>query len=260
VRSVMRIIDSPAAIFVVSFGGMWLSVLVGVYLSRRLRAMDEHERGYFNIVLTSTLTLLGLIIGFSFSMAAARYDLRKHYEEEEANAIGTEYARSQLLPMTTVPQVRELLKKYLELRISFYEISDWRSDGAHQLADISIRTQELQLQLWSLVQNSAGGGTATLALATAGMNDVLNSQGYAQAAWSNRVPAGAWMLMAAIALWSNMLMGFGSRNVRMFLLLALPGVLSISFFLIADIDSPRNGVIRVHPQNLLSLSESLNAH
>jgi hypothetical protein len=57
--------------------------------------------------------------------------------------------------------VRELLKKYLELRISFYEISDWRSDAAHQLADINHRTQELQLQMWSLVQHSAGGGTAT---------------------------------------------------------------------------------------------------
>lgn len=256
----MHIIDSPVTVFVVSIGSMCLSTLVGVYLSRRLRPMDENERGYFNIVLTSTLTLLGLIIGFTFSMAAARYDLRKHYEEEEANAIGTEYARAQLLPMTTIPQVRELLKEYLELRISFYEMFGWRDSDVRRIADINVRTQELQLRMWSLVQNSAAGGTATLALATSGMNDVLNSQGYTQAAWSNRVPEGAWILMAAIALWSNVLMGFGSRNVRTLLLLALPGVLSISFFLIADIDSPRNGVIRVYPQNLLSLRASLNAH
>ena len=39
----------------------------------------------------ATLTLLGLIIGFSFSMAIGRYDLRRTYEEAEANAIGTEY-------------------------------------------------------------------------------------------------------------------------------------------------------------------------
>jgi hypothetical protein len=35
-------------------------------------------------------------------------------------------------------------------------------------------------------------------------------------------------------------------------------VISISFFLIADIDSPRGGIIRVKPQNLVSLSQSLH--
>jgi hypothetical protein len=40
-------------------------------------------------VLTATLTLLALIVGFTFSMAVSRYDLRKNYEEAEANAIGT---------------------------------------------------------------------------------------------------------------------------------------------------------------------------
>jgi len=41
--------------------------------------------------------------------------------------------------------------------------------------------------------------------------------------------------------------------------LALPFVLSIAFFLIADIDSPRRGIIRVRPQNLISVVQSLHA-
>jgi hypothetical protein len=58
------------------------------------------------------------------------------------------------------------------------------------------------------------------------------------------------------------LVGYGARKAKAeaYLLLVLPLVLSISFFLIADIDSPRAGVIRVHPQNLESLVESLRAH
>ena len=91
------------------------------------------------------------------------------------------------------------------------------------------------------------------------MNDVLNSQGYTQAAWWNRIPTGAWALMAAIAICCNLLIGYSARRAetetRMFLV--LPLVVSISFFLIADIDSPRAGLIRVRPQNLLSLSQSL---
>ena len=93
------------------------------------------------------------------------------------------------------------------------------------------------------------------------MNDVLNSQGYTQAAWWNRIPLAAWGLMAAIAICSNVLVGFGARNVKAesFLLPVLPLIVSIAFFLRADIDSPRGGVIRVNPQNLLSLSQSLHA-
>jgi hypothetical protein len=104
--------------------------------------------------------------------------------------------------------------------------------------------------------------TPTVALVVAGMNDVLNSQGYTQAAWWNRIPIAAWVLMAVIAAFCNVLIGYGSRNVKAerLMLLILPLVVTMAFFLIADIDSPRNGVIRVHPHNLISLVESLHTH
>jgi hypothetical protein len=88
------------------------------------------------------------------------------------------------------------------------------------------------------------------------MNDVLNSQGYTQAAWWNRIPVAAWGLMMAIAICCNLLLGYRAQGSL--LLLVMPFIVSISFFLIADIDSPRGGVIRVLPQNLVALSQSLN--
>ena len=72
---------------------MWLSAQIGASLRRR-RPLKEEERDDFGVVQAATLTLLGLIIGFSFSMAVSRYDLRKNYEEAEAHAIGTEYVRN----------------------------------------------------------------------------------------------------------------------------------------------------------------------
>jgi hypothetical protein len=91
------------------------------------------------------------------------------------------------------------------------------------------------------------------------MNEVLNSQGYTQAAWWNRIPSAAWALMVAIAICSNLLIGYGARRgeAKTSLLLVLPLIVSISFSLIADIDSPRGGVVRVRPQNLVTLSQSL---
>jgi len=93
------------------------------------------------------------------------------------------------------------------------------------------------------------------------MNDVLNAQGYVQAAWWNRIPASAWFLMIAIASCCHALIGYTARDVKSerLLLLILPAVTSVSFFLIADIDSPRGGFIRVQPQNLVSISADLHA-
>jgi hypothetical protein len=87
----------PAVVFLVSLVCMWIAALVGAWLRTRL-GFDKERREDFNLVLASTLTLLGLLIGFSFSMAANRYDQRKNLEEAEANAIGTEYLRADLLP------------------------------------------------------------------------------------------------------------------------------------------------------------------
>jgi hypothetical protein len=90
------------------------------------------------------------------------------------------------------------------------------------------------------------------------MNDVLNSQGYTQAAWWNRIPFAAWALMAAIAICCNLVIGYSAHGKRNLVFLVFPLAVSISFFLIADIDSPRGGIIRVLPQNLISLSQSLH--
>lgn len=236
---------------------LWLAAQLGAYF-RRARALKDEDREDFSIVQTATLTLLGLIIGFSFSMAIARYDLRKTYEEAEANAIGTEYVRAGLLPLADAAQIRGLLKKYTSLRILFY-----RTRNDEELQQINADTSQLQTQMWSLVQTPAlAQPTPVIALALSGMNDVLNSQGYTQAAWWNRIPDSTWTLMMAIAICSNLLVGYGSRSARTktSLLLVLPIVVSISFLLIADIDSPRSGFIHVVPQNLVSFSQSLTGH
>ena len=92
------------------------------------------------------------------------------------------------------------------------------------------------------------------------MNEVLDSGGYTEAAWRNRIPVSAWSLMAIIAVCSNVMIGYGFDRKRTFLLSVLPFVLSVAFLLIAEIDSPRRGIIQVGPENLITLSQSLNAH
>ena len=249
----------PLLVFALSFIALWLSALVGRFFLRRQRKLDEESRKDFDVILAATLTLLGLIIGFSFSMAISRYDQRKNYEEAEANAIGTEYVRADLLPAADAAKVRALLRNYLDQRVLFYRA---HNDPPLQ-QEINVRTAQVQTELWSAVRVAAAAQpTPIVALAVSGMNDVLNSQGYTQAAWWNRIPTAAWGLMVAIAICCNVLVGYGSQSVTVGakLLLVLPLVVAIAFMLIADIDTPRHGIIRVNPQNLISLAESLRAH
>jgi hypothetical protein len=246
--------DHPRIFFLVSLLILWISAQIGASLRRR-RVLTEDQREDFGVIEAATLTLLGLIIGFSFSMATSRYDLRKTYEEAEANAIGTEYVRAGLVPGANAAGVRTLLRKYLALRISFY-----RTRVPRELQQINADTAQIQNEMWSAVQDPAvAQPSPVIALAVAGMNDVLNSQGYTQAAWWNRIPTAAWDLMIAIAISCNLLIGYGTRStgVKSGLLFVLPLVVSISFLLIADIDSPRGGFIHIAPQNLVSLQQSL---
>jgi hypothetical protein len=244
----------PILVFLFAFIGLVLSMRLGVFLGKK-QGLDKDGREDFNIVLGGTLTLLGLIIGFTFSMAVSRYDQRKVYEEEEANAIGTEFLRVEVLPAADAPGIQELLKKYLEQRIAFYNARD-----SGELEQINHNTGQLEAELWSRTRKSATVQPSVLmALSVAGMNDVLNTQGYTQAAWLNRIPSAAWLLMAAIAFLSSLLIGVGAHRMSPSLSLTLPLVTAIAFFLIADLDSPRGGFIRMQPENLVSLSQQLNA-
>jgi hypothetical protein len=247
-------LDYPAVVFLFSLFVLWFAAQIGAFMRRRW-ALKDDEREDFGILQAACLTLLGLIIGFSFSMAISRYDLRKNYEEAETNAIGTEHVRAGLLPAADAAVVRAQLRKYLHLRILFYG-----TQNRSELRQINADTTQLQEEMWSAVHVPATAQpTPVIALAVEGMNDVLNSQGYTQAAWWNRIPMSAWSLMVAIAVCCNLLVGYGWHRAKASagLLFILPLVVSISFLLIADIDSPRGGFIHVVPQNLVNLSQSL---
>jgi hypothetical protein len=111
----------PLVVLALSFCTMWLSARIGLFFRKREPNLQEAKREDLDLIVTATLTLLGLIIGFSFSMAISRYDQRNVYEEAEANAIGTEYVRAYLLPAADAARVRALLGDFLEQRILFIE-------------------------------------------------------------------------------------------------------------------------------------------
>ena len=138
------------------------------------------------------------------------------------------------------------------MRVRFYVANE------HDVREVDVQTAQLQKELWSAVQTPAIRQQGPLAaLAVSGMNDVINAQGHIQAAWWNRIPVASWIFMALIAVGCNMLVGYGLRTFkpRSPLLIILPVLVALAFLLIDDIDTPRHGLIKVAPKNLISLFE-----
>lgn len=242
----------PPGLVALTLPLFWILARIGAEIQRRRKVQQEDDPDAFAMIVGATLTMLALIVGFAFSMAVSRYDQRKAYEEQEANAIGTEYVRADVLPAPDAARVRSLLRSYLDQRVAFYD------SDAENLPQINARTARLQAELWaSVAPLAAAQPSPVAALVLAGMNEVLNSQGYTQAAWWNRIPKAAWALMITLGMFGNFLVGLKIRGGSGLRHSILPFALSVSLILIADIDSPRRGLIRVEAQNLQSLSESL---
>jgi hypothetical protein len=245
----------PFIIFAVTLAGSWLSVEIGIYLHRRHGALEESVREDLGRVLTATLTLLGLMVGFSFSMAVSEYEQRINAEAAEANAIGTEYLRAGLLPGEVGRPIRKLLVQYLDQRVLFYT-----TGSQPRRAQISDASTRLQSDLWSCVESAAAATpTPVVALAVAGLNDVFDSQGFAGAALLRRIPIAGWALLEVINVFANLLFGYItlSNRMRSKRFWILPLLASLSFFFVADMDNPRSGFITTVPHNLLSLSSSM---
>jgi hypothetical protein len=249
------ILDYPLLLlFPISFAALAFATWIGRRLANRSTIARESPED-FSVIQTGTLTLLGLIIGFTFSMAVSRYDQRKNLEEEEANAIGTAYLRADFVGEPYTARLRDVLKRYTTERLGYYTTRN----GA-ELDAINARVAKLQNDMWAVVREGAMAHPDPLrSLAVASINDVVNSQGYTQAAWWNRIPHGAWILMALLAICANFLVGLGATGTQapLRLTIVFPLTIAAAFFLIADIDAPRGGAIRVAPMNLQALIESL---
>lgn len=247
-------VNHPRVLCFICLIGMWLMALLGVWVRTHFHVPEREDKDNLALVVSATLTLLGLIIGFTFSLATARYDQRRLFEEQEANAIGTEYLRAELFPAADSVQIQHLLDEYLERRITFYT-----TGYGTELYAVDQVTARLQQQLWAAIRpQAAAAPTPVTALVVSGMNDTLNSQGYTQFAWWNRIPISAWWLLVGIAFFANLLLGYATKRSRSgtLLLLVLPAIASVSFFLIADLDSPRGGIIRIPPKDLISVAQS----
>jgi hypothetical protein len=252
------------------FGNEWIFILVvgivllgaselGLRIGYRLHLKhDEARKSQLGGVQGAVLGLLGLLLGFTFAMAVARYDARRGMVLQEANAIGTTYLRADLLPGDHPKQVKELLRRYLDVRMefrSYFNDSAKRAEGLRASA-------ELENALWAQAEAAARESpTPTVVSFITALNEMIDTDAARVSAGSNHIPGTVWLLVVLVAAFGCFTSAYGSgaQGARSnFTSLSLPLLLTVVIGLIFDIDHGLQGMVRISQQPMLELRENIS--
>ncbi len=224
-------------------------------------ARIEATRAQIGAVQAAILGLLALLMGFSFAMSAGRYETRAELVLAEANAIGTAYLRTDLLPQPERSLLADGLRRYVDIRLAIYQPHPELS--RRELVQVTIAESErLLADLWELAVTAAEKDPrpATAVLFIPALNQVIDLHGSRVRAISNHVPAFVLFLLIIVAGAALAVVGYscrlGERRVPA-AMVALPVLLALVIAVIVDLDQPLRGFIRVSEQPLLDLQRSL---
>ena len=205
--------------------------------------------------------LLGLIIAFTFSGAGSRFEDRRHLITEEANAIGTAYLRIDLLPGEAQPALRELFRRYVDVRSTVYRNVGDETYTSAKLAE----TEALQRDIWTKALTAcrkpeAAGHAAMLMIPA--LNSMIDITTTRAMATKNHPPPVIFVLLAWLSLIASLLVGYdvsGNKGRTWFYILAFAAIMSIAIYVIIDLEFPRLGLIRVDAadQVLVDLRKSM---
>jgi hypothetical protein len=226
---------------------------VGVAHSRAKPEKTKDGSG----VQAAVLTLLGLLLGFSFAMAVSRYEARRDLVVQEANSIDTTARRAQLLPEPQAANLERLLREYVALRIEVHRAAQF----SERFAALRKRSAELHGGLWAeAVAAAAKQPTPITASFIASLNETIDLEATRVAEKRNRVPNAVWLLLLSVAGCGLWLTGWEAGTAGRHPILVrylFPLLIAVVITLIHDIDNPRRGLITLDQRPLLELNESL---
>ena len=246
--------------------GLLVGMLALLEVGRRVgaaRAREEGEtaRAGVGAVEGAVFGLMGLLIAFTFSGAATRFDARRQLIVGEANAIGTAWLRLDLLPSEAQPAMRERFRSYLDSRIETYRrLPDFAAAGA-EIA----RSAALQGEIWEHALASArdGGAREATMLLLPALNQMIDITTARTWAMRFHPPPIIYVMLFAAALIAALLAGFGmagSRRRSWLHMVGFAALIAVSVHVILDLEYPRRGSIRLDAadQMLVDLRASMD--
>ena len=232
--------------------GLFFGILVFLEVGRRLgerRVADDPEgaRNGIGAVEGAIFGLVGLLIAFTFSGGANRFDERRALVVQETNAIGTAYLRLDLLPEGAQPALRDLFRRYLDARIAAYRrLPDF--DAAKAKLQESIR---LQNAIWSralAAGTSKGAAPDAVNLLLPALNEMIDITTTRTTAAALHPPMVIYLMLVLLTLAAALMAGYGMAGAKRRSwthMLAFALVMSLAVYVIVDLEYPRLGLIRV---------------
>jgi hypothetical protein len=234
-----------------------LAVEAGFRLGRHRSQRAEHEKeSLVGAAVGAALALVGFMLAFTFGIAGTRFEARRQAVLDEANAIGTTYLRASLLPEDRGKTIRPLLREYVDSRLEIVRTGDINK-GLQ-------RANELHRQLWAEVEPIARKYPESIqvGLFVQSLNETIDLHTTrVVAALYSRIPLMVWIALYSITTLAMLGIGYhaglaGKARSVSFLLLAI--TFAAVIFLVADLDRPREGTLRVSQQAIIGLRSTMD--
>lgn len=254
-------------IAVLSAAALFLGMVAFSEAGRRLKiarlALDpEGVPRAVGLAEGAIFALLGLVIAFTFTGAVTRFQDRRGLVTDEANAIGTAYLRLDLLSPDVQPEMRDLFRQYMDLRLSTYLTAQKDAAALAKLAE----TEVVQEEIWTKaitrsIESGAHPDAGKLLLPA--LNDMFDIRTIRVTSTQNHPPQIVFILLVGLSLTSAFLVGYGISNDKDHAWLhtaVMAFILALAFYAIVDIEYPRLGFIRIDSadQVLTDLRESMD--
>jgi hypothetical protein len=247
-----------AALFIVSLSLACMEFGRRIHLRRR----EEKLSSGLGVIDGAVFGLMALLLGFSFSGAVSRFDVRRELIVQETNAIGTAWLRVDLLPEAAQAQIRDDFRAYLDARLDFYKNLGLDREKASQELVLS---QKLQGKIWaeSIAAAKETNSTAVLTLVVNSLNEMIDITTTRFVALQTHPPVAMYVTLLLLALGSSVIAGFGmgDSDKRSWLhTLVFSLALTLTVYTIIDLEFPRAGIIRVdrYDQALVDQRNSMN--
>jgi hypothetical protein len=242
-------------------GIMALAIESGYRIGTRdMHRTSELSRNQINTIQSSLLGILALMLGFTFSIALDRYNSRSSAEVAEANAIGTAYLRTELLPESVRPQVQAAIKEYVTVRMQDSTISLDRQAEREALLD---RALELQTTLWdyAIQVSTTDPNPVTSGLFVQSLNELIDNYSIRLAEINRHIPEFVLVLLYCAFIVTGGMIGYtaGLADHRpAFATSIMVMLIILLLFMVIDLDRPRSGMIQVSQQGMIELDAAIN--
>lgn len=246
-------------------GGLFLGMLLLQEVGRRLgvhrMAMDPEAVGAGTGVLEAAVfTLLGLLLAFTVSGAASRFDGRRQLVAQEANAIGTAYLRLDLLAPDVRSALRQRVSQYLDSRLAVYRKLPDIEAAQHEWA----RSVTLQGEIWTQATAAcrAQGDPPSCMLLLPALNEMIDITTTRKMSMMTHPPMIIFVLLFGLELGCSLVAGYGmarSKRRSWTHMVVFAATMAVTVYVILDIEYPRLGLIRMDAadQILVELRDSM---